>query len=149
MLALDPLVIAEHLDEGCKARVLAAAGGTARVFRFVHPILRDVLYRRWSLHEVAEKHRAAGDAIAALCDADVIDEPLAAAEHWLRGSPAGPGGDACAWLARAGQRAWDAGAREIALRLYERARKLAAISNNVSVEVRQALAATLEACGAT
>jgi len=93
------------LDEAIRARVVARppSGGTKH--RFVHALVRDVLYRRLSVTERVRLHGAAGEAILARTGSPEGEALDAVATHFAEAAAGGNVGRAIEWCLRAAERA--------------------------------------------
>jgi predicted ATPase len=65
ILALEPANLLAVLDEALRARILAK-GATPSAFRFVHALVRDVLYKKLEGADRVRLHEAAARALGAL-----------------------------------------------------------------------------------
>lgn len=105
------------------------------VYRFSHPLMREVLYEDLPLTARMQLHRSVGDAIERE-HGDGPRPPLARlAHHFAEAAPAGEPERALDYARRAGDQAMDASAYEEAVELYRRA--LEALGSIGADEVRR------------
>jgi predicted ATPase len=145
-MRIDPSSLIDLLDEACKAHIVGPLTSATHAFQFQHGVVRDVLYRRLGLAERTRWHRAAGGAIAELYDAGTLTDPMAAAEHWVRGAPSGDVDATIAWLTRTLRACWKSGARDEALSLLEKAFELTGPPFVVSKETIHAFELAISEC---
>src|SRR5262249_33920083 len=82
----SPADVLSRVDEGCQGRFIAAAPGSRDGFTFLHAVVRDVLYRQWSVADKARWHRAVAEAMAEMYDAGAEKDPLPVARHFVLGA---------------------------------------------------------------
>jgi predicted ATPase len=120
-----PEAVVRALDEGQRARVLARAGAPGS-FRFVHALVRDVLYHDLSLLARRRWHQTVATTLLARASQD-LDHRLEAAKHFAAAVPLEPVDTAlraAAEVARAARQARQDGA---ALEVLERAAEVTAL----------------------
>jgi DNA-binding winged helix-turn-helix (wHTH) protein len=106
------------LDEAIAARIVARSSSKPGEHRFVHALVRDVLYRRLAVAERVRLHAAAGDAILAHTPSPEGDALDAVATHFAEAAAGGDVARAVTWCVRAANRS---GSPEEALEHLERA----------------------------
>jgi DNA-binding SARP family transcriptional activator len=111
---LDTLIEAE------RSRVLDTAPDDPALLRFSHTLIRDALYDRLPPSRRAERHRAAGAALAQLYAADPEPHLTELAHHFFFGATVGDTAEAVTYGRMAAERATRLLAHEEAARLYER-----------------------------
>jgi AAA ATPase domain len=116
------LEILERLDEASRARVVAEVSGLPRRFRFMHTLIRDVLYEAIPSSRRVVLHRRTGEALEAMPEKDRASRLAELAHHFYLSPPGGSWrrtrrGIEYAW--RAGDDAMLRLAYEEAARLYE------------------------------
>jgi predicted ATPase len=100
-LARDALL--DTLDDAARARLVHKSKEGR--YRFVHPLIADVLYKQLSASERATRHRAAGEALVAF-HRDALDVHAAhIAHHFFKAAPAGTAREAYDYSVRAAEHA--------------------------------------------
>ena len=117
--------------------VVEVAGAPGR-YRFVHALVRDVLYTGLSMTRLLRLHRAVADALERLHATDPAAPVSELAHHFVTASPAGGVDKAVAWARRAGEsaiarlastrRCWHTRGRSTRSRRAARARTASAAS---------------------
>ncbi|MFL5962304.1 MAG: BTAD domain-containing putative transcriptional regulator [Gaiellaceae bacterium] len=110
----------DTLIEAERARVLAEAPEGPASLRFSHTLVRDALYERIPPSRRAERHRAAGGALAELYVDDPEPHLTELAHHFSLGAAAGDTDHAVTYGRLAAARATRLLAHEESARLYER-----------------------------
>ncbi len=105
---VDAATLLPLLDEAIAARVVAkVAGGAAATrageHRFVHALVRDVLYRRLAIAERVRLHVAAGDAILSRTPSPEGEALDAVAGHFAEAAVGGDAVRAVTWCVRASE----------------------------------------------
>jgi predicted ATPase/DNA-binding winged helix-turn-helix (wHTH) protein len=106
----------EVMEEALRARVVARQTGSAHRYRFVHALVRDLLYKGLTGKERLELHSAAGDALVEhdpTPDGVTLD---AVASHYVAAAALGDVARAVAWSVRAARAASDRAAYDAAER---------------------------------
>lgn len=108
----------DRLDEAVHARVLVKSKND---YRFAHVLVRDVLYKRLSGVERAERHRAVATRLIEHYGDAAVAHAGELAEHLLRALPAGDATLAVDLAVRAAQQASDLGRHRDAVRRWQQA----------------------------
>jgi len=96
--------VLDLLDEAVTARLVEQVAGVPSRWRFVHALVREVLYERLSPARRVALHRRAGEAIEGRFSGDLEPHLAELADHFLRAGPAA-GAKAVDYATRAGRRA--------------------------------------------
>ncbi len=103
----DAATLLPLLDEAIGARIVAKIPGGTRPgeHRFVHALVRDVLYRRLAVAERVRLHGAAGDAILSRTPSPEGEALDAVAVHFAEAAAGGDAARAVTWCVRASESA--------------------------------------------
>jgi hypothetical protein len=126
MLGEDALPVLGQLEEALRAKVLAKVRDRPHAFRFVHALVRDLLYKRLTGAERLLAHRAAAEALAGAAPS-TPHELARVAGHFTLAAAGGAGDRALHWSVRAAAAARDAGDVEAANDLLLGAARAAAL----------------------
>ena len=138
---LESKALLDHLDEAARGRlVMKRKDGR---YRFVLPVVGDVLYQQLPGSERAARHRAVAEALEALHASalDVYAERIA--HHFFRAAPAGTARQAFAYSVRAARHAEVRGDARGAVKQWEQAAwslDLVPVSDPARLDVQLALA---------
>jgi predicted ATPase/DNA-binding winged helix-turn-helix (wHTH) protein len=138
---LESKALLDHLDEAARGRlVIKRKDGR---YRFVLPVIGDVLYQQLPGSERAARHRAVAEALEALHGSalDVYAERIA--HHFFRAAPSGTARQAFAYSVRAARHAEVRGDVRAAVKQWEQAAwslDLVPVSDPARLDVQLALA---------
>ena len=124
---IEPNAGLDLLDEAVAAGVLQEAGALGR-FRFTHVLIRETLYEDLRPGNRMRVHRLVAEAIEGMAGSDGEDRLPELAHHWFKAAQAGDAAKALDYAERAAHQAAAQGAHEEAVRLYQRALKVAELA---------------------
>jgi hypothetical protein len=116
--------LADVLEEPVAARLIEELPGAPGKFRFVHALIREVLYDQLTATRRARLHRRVGEALEQLHAADIETQLPALAHHFYEAAGAGASEKAIAYARRAAARAVARLAYEEAVGQLQRALEL-------------------------
>jgi len=118
VLASDIDPVLDALDEATAAGVVSELSGRADRYEFTHALVRDALYDELSISRRVRAHQRVGEAIEALCAAELDTHLAELAYHFSQAAVAGVADKAVDYARRAGERALAGVAYEEAARLF-------------------------------
>lgn len=124
------------LDEAALRGLLTEVVGELGRYRFVHTIIREVLYEDLGASARIDLHRRAAEGLEALYAQDPEPRVAELAHHFLEAAPAGDVEKAVDYATRAGDRAMRLLAFEEAAGRYERALQALHLDGALDQEVR-------------
>ncbi len=113
--------VLESLSEAAALGVVSREPSAVGVYRFTHPLMREVIYDELPIPARTQLHRLVGEAIERLYGEDSRPHLPQLAHHFAEAAPAGEGAKARHYARQAGDRAMDACAYEDAVVEYRRA----------------------------
>ncbi len=124
MTEMPPPDVIELL-EGAAEEQLVEAIDAIGTYAFSHVLVRETMYEDLPAFRRMELHRAAAEALERMGRGTVDDRLPELAHHWFKSAQAGDPVKALSYAHRAADRAADTEAYEEAVRLYQRALKVA------------------------
>ncbi len=107
--------VLESLSEAATLGVIGEEPAAVGVYRFAHPLMREVIYDELPIPARIQLHRLVGEAIERMYGEDSRPHLPQLAHHFAEAAPAGEGAKARHYARRAGDRAMDASAYEDAV----------------------------------
>jgi hypothetical protein len=118
---VEPAVALGLLDDALRLEILREVSGKAGRYRFMHELLRAVLYERLGLATRIDLHRRAAEALIAQRERGGGASLAEISHHFHLAAPAGDSTDAVDYTLRAAEEASEARLYGEAVRFYERA----------------------------
>ena len=121
--AQDPHDLLDRLEEAVRARVLRKSA--EGVFRFAHPLVRDVLYKKLGAGDRAAWHLRVGERLLAHYGGAADAHAAELAHHFGRALPNGDPARAVAFAIRAAEEQTALGAHDLAIKHWSEALRVA------------------------
>jgi predicted ATPase/DNA-binding winged helix-turn-helix (wHTH) protein len=138
---LESKTLLDRLDEAARGRLVTKRKDGH--YRFVLPLVADVLYQQLPASERAARHRAAAEALRLLYDSALDAHASRIAYHFFRAAPSGTAREAYAYSVRAARHEEVRGDARAAVKQWEQAAwslDLVPVSDPARLDVQLALA---------
>ena len=133
---VEPAHVVDHLQEAIASGALLPVLGRPGRYRFVHELVREVLYDELPDTLVITLHRRVAEALESIYVAELGPHAAELAYHFAMAAPAGTARKAVRYATRAAERALDQLAYEDSVRLYTTALQAHELQPDADAEAR-------------
>jgi predicted ATPase/DNA-binding SARP family transcriptional activator len=133
---IEPTRAVDDLHEALAIGVLSAVPRTSGRYRFVHELVREVVYDELPSPRAIDLHRRVAEALQSIYAAELDPHAAELAHHFAMAAPAGTAAETVHYATRAAQRARDQLAYEESVRLFTTALSAHELQPGADAETR-------------